>query len=48
MLSGEGNAGERQKTNKQTKGLISQKKTTLHVKHTFLDISLPLFYTATT
>ena len=35
MLSGEGNAGERQKTNKQTKGLISQKKTTLHVTHTF-------------
>ena len=41
MLSGEGNAGERWKT---TIGLIS-KKATLHVQHTFLYISLPLFWT---
>ena len=32
MLSGEGNSGERWKT---TIGLISQKKATLHVQHTF-------------
>ena len=44
MLSGEGNARERWKT---TIGLIS-KKATLHVQHTFLYISLPLFYTTTT
>ena len=44
MLSCEGNAGERWKT---TIGLIS-KKTTLHVQHTFLYISLPLFCTTTT
>ena len=44
MLSGEGNAGERWK---RTMGLIS-KKTTLHVQHTFLYISLPLFCTTTT
>ena len=44
MLSGEGNAGERWKT---TIGLIS-KKTTLHVQHTFLYISLLLFCTTTT
>ena len=44
MLSGEGNAGERRKT---TIGLISQ-KATLHVQHTFLYISLPLFCTTTT
>ena len=43
MLSGEGNAGERLKT---TIGLIS-KKATLHVQHTFLYISLPLFCTTT-
>ena len=43
MLSGEGNAGERWKT---AIGLIS-KKTTLHVQHTFLYISLPLFCTTT-
>ena len=43
MLSGEGNAGERWKT---TIGLIS-KKATLHVQHTFLYISLPLFCTTT-
>ena len=36
--------GEQWKT---TIGLIS-KKATLHVKHTFLDISLPLFCTTTT
>ena len=41
MLSGEGNAGERWKT---TIGLIS-KKATLHVQHTLLYISLPLFCT---
>ena len=44
MLSGERNAGERGKT---TIGLIS-KKTTLHVQHTFLYISLSLFCTTTT
>ena len=44
MLGGEGNAGERWKT---TIGLIS-KKATLHVQHTFLYISLPLFWTTTT
>ena len=44
MLSGEGNAGERWKT---TVGLIS-KKATLHVQHTFLYISLPLFCTTST
>ena len=44
MLSGEGNTGERWKT---TIGLIS-KKTTLHVQHTFLYISLPLFCTTAT
>ena len=44
MLSGEGNAGERWET---TIGLIS-KKATLHVQHTFLYISLPLFCTTTT
>ena len=44
MLSGEGNAGERWKT---TIGLISR-KATLHVQHTFLYISLPLFCTTTT
>ena len=32
MLSGEGNAGHRRKT---TIGLISKKKTTFHVQHTF-------------
>ena len=43
MLSGEGNEnGE-----KTTIGLIS-KKATLHVQHTFLYISLPLFCTTTT
>ena len=44
MLSGEGNAGEQWKT---TIGLIS-KKATLHVQHTFLYISLPLFCTTPT
>ena len=44
MLSGEGNAGERWET---TIGLIS-KTATLHVQHTFLYISLPLFCTSTT
>ena len=44
MLSGEGNAGERWKT---TIGLISR-KATLHVQHTFLYISLLLFYTTAT
>ena len=44
MLSREGNSGERWKT---PKGLIS-KKTTLHMQHTFLYISLPLFCTTTT
>ena len=44
MLSGEGNGGEQWKT---TIGLIS-KKATLHVQHTFLYISLPLFCTTTT
>ena len=44
MLSEEGNAGERWKT---TMGLIS-KKEPLHVQHTFLDISLPLFCMVTT
>ena len=39
-----GNSGERWKT---TIGLIS-KKATLHVQHTFLYISLPLFCTTTT
>ena len=43
MLRGEGNARERWKT---TIGLIS-KETTLHVQHTFLYISLPLFCTTT-
>ena len=43
MLSGEGNAGERWKT---AMGLIS-KKETLHMQHTFLYISLPLFCTTT-
>ena len=43
MLSGEGNAGEWWKT---TIGLIS-KKATLHLQHTFLYISLPLFCTTT-
>ena len=43
MLSEEGNAGERWKT---TMGLI-RKKEPLHVQHTFLDISLPLFCTVT-
>ena len=43
MLSGEGNEnGE-----KTTVGLISN-KTTLHVQHTFLYISLPLFCMTTT
>ena len=41
MLSSEGNTGELWKT---TIGLIS-KKGTLHVQHTFLYISLPLFCT---
>ena len=41
MLSGEGNAGERWKT---TIGLFREKKATLHVQHTFLYISLPLFH----
>ena len=46
MLSGEGNTGDRRKT---TIDLISQKKKkTLHVQHTFLYISLPLFCTTTT
>ena len=44
MLSCEGNAGERWKT---TIGLLS-KKGTLHVQHTFLYISLLLFWTTTT
>ena len=44
MLSCEGNAGERWKT---TIGLLS-KKATLHVQHTFLYISLLLFWTTTT
>ena len=44
MLSGEGYAAEWWKT---TIGLIS-KKTTLHVQHTFLYISMPLFCTTTT
>ena len=44
MRSCEGNAEERWKT---TIGLLS-KKATLHVQHTFLYISLPLFWTTTT
>ena len=44
MLSGEGNAGEQWKT---TTGLIT-KKATLHLQHTFLYISLPLFCTTAT
>ena len=43
MASSQGNAGERWKT---AIGLISQKET-LHVQHTFLYISLPLFCTPT-
>ena len=43
MLSGEGNENGK----KTTISLIS-KKTTLHVQHTFLYISLPLFCTTTT
>ena len=41
MLSGEGNAGEWWKT---TMGVISKKKATLHVQHTFLYFSLPFFF----
>ena len=37
MLSGECNVGERLKTTKE----LTSKKTTLHVQHTFLYISLP-------
>ena len=44
MLSGEGNAGERWKTTK----VQLAKQATLHVQHTFLYISLPLFCTTTT
>ena len=44
MLSGERNAEKRWKT---TIGLMSR-KATLHVQHTFLYISLPLFCTTTT
>ena len=44
MLSGEGNAGEQWKTTK----VQLAKKATLHVQHTFLYISLPLFCTTTT
>ena len=44
MLSGEGNAGERWKTAK----VQLANKATLHVQHTFLYISLPLFCTTTT
>ena len=44
MLSGEDNEnGE-----KTTIGLTGKGKTTLHVQHIFLDISLPLFCTTTT
>ena len=43
MLSGEGN----ENSEKTKIGLIS-KKATLHVQHTFLYISLPLFWKTTT
>ena len=42
MLNGEGNAGERWETTIRLMSLI-----TLHVQHTFLYISLPLFFTTT-
>ena len=45
MLSGAGNAGELWKT---TMGVISKKKATLHVQHTFLYFSLPFFFCTTT
>ena len=44
MLSGEGNSGERWKT---TIGLISQKKATLHVQHTFFVHFFAVVFTTT-
>ena len=44
LISGDGNENS---SPKKSVGLIS-KKTTLHVQHTFLYISLPLFCTTTT
>ena len=44
MLSGDGN----ENSQKEAVGLISKKKRTLLVQHTFLDISLPFFGTTTT
>ena len=44
MLSGEGNAGERQKT---TVGLIS-KKATLHVQHNFFGHFFAVMFCTTT
>ena len=44
MLNGDGNENSKKNNN----SLISNKKTTLHVQHTFLFISLPLFCTTTT
>ena len=45
MLNGDGNENCKKKKNNS---LISNKKTTLHVQHTCLFISLPLFCTTTT
>ena len=44
MLRGDGN----ENSQKTSEGLISKKTKTLHVQHTFLYISLPLFCTTTT
>ena len=44
MLRGDGN----ENSQKTSEGLISRKTKTLHVQHTFLYISLPLFCTTTT
>ena len=41
MLSGEGNAGEWWKT---TMGVISKKKATLHVQHTFFVLFFAVFF----
>ena len=41
MLSGEGNAGEWWKT---TMGVISKKKATLHVQHTFFVVFFAVFF----
>ena len=48
MLSGEGSENGKKKQKTKTTIVLISKKTTMHVQHTFLYISLPLVCTTVT